>query len=183
MWTLCSIGSNVDPEASVPVALDRLARWFRVVEVSPLIRTRPVGIVGRGDFLNGLVRFQTDLGDADLKQYLNALEIDLGRDRSHPDKKRLPRPLDIDIQDRKLKREALEPSENSPYMRQMWAADSGDLDGLEVWPVDLDGQSFGQEPTAVYFDHRTGEVRVGAQQIDGLQDGLKPALALQQGMR
>ncbi len=182
MWTLCSLGSNVDPETNVPKALERLARWFGVVHVSPMIRTAPVGVIGRGDFLNGLIRFETILSDADLKARLNALEVDLGRDRGHPDSKRLPRPLDVDIQDRQLRQASLKPSEASPYMAKMWAADQGQPDQTQLWPIDLDGQSLGQEPAAVYFDHRTGQVSVVAQQINRLQDRLQSPFPLQQGM-
>lgn len=183
MWTLCSLGSNVEPETHMPLAIDRLVRWFSLVQVSPLIRTQPVGLMGGGDFINGLVRFQTNLSDGELKQRLNALETDLGRDRHHPDKKRLPRTIDVDILDRAPRIEALNPGENTPYMRDMWAADQGQLAGLECWPVALDGQSLGEETAAVHFDYRTGQIRVRAQKIDGVQYRVEPTLPLQEGVR
>jgi len=180
MWTLCSLGSNVEPEHNIPLAIDRLARWFSLLQVSPLIHTAPVGLMGGGDFINGLVRFQTNLSDGELKQRLNALEIDLGRDRHHPDKKRLPRTIDVDILDRRRALKDLVPGENTPYMRDMWAADQGVFKGLTLWPVRLDQQLLGQETAAVHFDHRTGQVRVSAEQIERIQNRLKPALALQE---
>lgn len=182
MWTLCSIGSNQDPAANTARTIEQLAQWFGRVKVSPLIETDAVDVAGGGAFLNGLVRFETALSDLQLKARLVDLEIRLGRDRDHPDSKTRPRPMDIDILDRALRVDALATDERSPYLDAMLSAEQGDRSAPR-WEISIDGQLLGQEPTTVYFDDRTGHVRVVNQQMNGVQHRLQPALTLEQGIR
>lgn len=178
MWTLCSIGSNQNPANNTARTLERLAQWFGSVHVSPLIETPPVDVLGDAPFLNGLVRFESSLSDAQLKHKLVDLEISLGRDRDHPDSKRRARPMDIDILDRALRRADLSVEESTPYLDLMLAADQG-LGHQPRWEITVGGDLLGKEPTTVYFDDCTGQIGVIDQQPYRIQDRFKPAFASQ----
>ena len=176
MWTLCSIGSNIEPINNTALALTRLARLFGQVQLSPLVRTRAVAVTGQQDFLNAFIRFESDASDFELKQQLNAIEIDLGRDRSHRDSKILPRPMDIDILDRQRSLERLKPNESTPYLNAVWQAEqAGQLD--QTWSVEVAGVLLGQMPATINFDHATGQVRVVTQQTNRVEHRGKASLA------
>lgn len=176
MWTLCSIGSNIEPINNTALALTRLARLFGQVQISPLVRTRAVAVTGQQDFLNAFIRFESDASDFELKQQLNAIEIDLGRDRSHRDSKILPRPMDIDILDRQCSLERLKPNESTPYLNAVWLAEqAGQLD--QTWSVEVAGVLLGQMPATINFDHTTGQVRVVTQQPNRVEHRGKASLA------
>ena len=176
MWTLCSIGSNVEPINNTALALTRLARLFGQVQLSPLVRTRAVAVTGQQDFLNAFIRFESDASDFELKQQLNAIEIDLGRDRSHRDSKILPRPMDIDILDRQHTLARLKPNESTPYLNAVWHAEqSGQPD--QTWSVEVGGVLLGQVPATIDFDHTTGQVSVVTQQTNRVEHRGKASLA------
>lgn len=92
---MVSIGSNVDPEEHISRAIEILSHELRVIKVSELIRTAPVGITNQADFLNGAVKIETVMEMEQLSQFLKDLENRLGRDRSQP--KYGPRCIDLDI--------------------------------------------------------------------------------------
>ncbi|WP_033135295.1 2-amino-4-hydroxy-6-hydroxymethyldihydropteridine diphosphokinase [Aeromonas finlandensis] len=97
MFYLCSIGSNLEPELHVSKALDELLAHFGSLQLSSVIRTKPVGMHSSHDFLNCLLVMESRLDAAHLKQRFVALEVAHGRDRSDPLCKVHDRPLDIDI--------------------------------------------------------------------------------------
>ena len=181
MWTLCSIGSNQEPARNTVKTISRLAEWFGVLKISPLIETQAVNVAGNSSFLNGLVRFETSLNDVQLKQKLVQLEVDLGRDRDHPLSKSQPRPMDIDILSRALRFDDLSVSEDTPYMDAMLEADRG-VGSHPHWQITLDGCLLGEKPSTVYFDDSAGHVRVVDQQADRVQDRLQASFALQQSV-
>lgn len=88
------LGSNVDPEHHVRVAVHALIRAFGDAEISPIYRSHAVGFEG-DDFLNLVVRVDTDLKPMELREFLRRLEDLHGRDRRAP--KWSDRTLDIDI--------------------------------------------------------------------------------------
>jgi len=95
MHTAClSLGSNVDPERHIAIALAALRARFGDVLVSKVYRTRAVGFDG-GDFLNAAAVVDTDLEPEALDAWLHALEDAHGRDRSAP--RYGDRTLDIDL--------------------------------------------------------------------------------------
>ena len=177
MWTLCSLGSNLDPIANTAKTLGTMAQWFGQVKVSPLIETDAVDVDGDHAFLNGLVRFQSELDDSALKQRLSGLEIALGRDRSHPDSKTRARPMDIDILARAATLDALRVTETTPYLDQMLASEAGSTANPR-WSVRVGDGLLGQKSATVYFDHGTGQVRVVDQQPDSVQNGIQSAFTL-----
>ncbi|WP_429010451.1 2-amino-4-hydroxy-6-hydroxymethyldihydropteridine diphosphokinase [Aeromonas allosaccharophila] len=97
MFYLCSIGSNLDPHIHVSRALAELLAHVGPLQLSSVIRTKPVGMHSSHDFLNCLLVVESPLDAVRLKQRFVALEVAHGRDRSDPLCKVHDRPLDIDI--------------------------------------------------------------------------------------
>ncbi|MBI5242021.1 MAG: 2-amino-4-hydroxy-6-hydroxymethyldihydropteridine diphosphokinase [Elusimicrobia bacterium] len=91
-----SLGSNVEPEANIPKALELLAAQVRLQGLSTFYRTEPVGPEGQPDFINGVAQVRTDLPPRALKfDVLRPIEAALGRQRG-PDRY-APRPIDLDL--------------------------------------------------------------------------------------
>jgi GTP cyclohydrolase IA len=91
-----AIGSNIDPERNVPVALARLGALpsLRILDTSGLYRAKAVGTRGP-DFLNAAVLVETDLEPAALRVELRAVESGLGRVRTAD--RNAPRTIDLDL--------------------------------------------------------------------------------------
>ena len=93
------LGSNLgDREATILRALAGLQAEpeLRVVRVSTLRQTEPVGHVDQPQFLNGVVELETELPARDLLTRLLAIERELGRTRG--DGPPLgPRTIDLDL--------------------------------------------------------------------------------------
>jgi len=93
------LGSNLgDREATILRALARLKEEseIRVVRVSTLRETDPVGYVDQPQFLNGVVELETELPARGLLTRLLAIERKLGRTRE--DGPPLgPRTIDLDL--------------------------------------------------------------------------------------
>lgn len=88
------LGSNVDAEHHIRIAVHSLIKAFGDVEVSPIYRSRAVGFEG-SDFINLVVRVQTAFKPMELRYFLRNLEDRYGRNREAP--KWSDRTLDIDI--------------------------------------------------------------------------------------
>lgn len=89
-----SLGSNIEPERHLRLAIDALRARFGDVRVSAVYRTPAVGYDGL-DFLNAAAVVETDLDPVALDAWLHALEDAHGRDRSGP--RYSDRTLDIDL--------------------------------------------------------------------------------------
>lgn len=90
------LGSNIEPERNLPEAVRRLARHCRLLAVSPVYESQPVGMTEQPNFLNAAVLVETDLTASDLKsQVLQVVEQELGRVRTAD--KNAPRTIDLDI--------------------------------------------------------------------------------------
>jgi 2-amino-4-hydroxy-6-hydroxymethyldihydropteridine diphosphokinase len=93
------LGSNLgDREATLRAAVDRLSALphTRVVRVSSIRQTKPVGYVDQPRFLNGAVELETQLSARRLLDALLEVEQALGRDRSSVPPQG-PRTLDLDL--------------------------------------------------------------------------------------
>jgi 2-amino-4-hydroxy-6-hydroxymethyldihydropteridine diphosphokinase len=89
-----SLGSNIDRERHIQVALDALAERFGELKISSVYESESVGFVG-DNFYNLVVGVCTDMSVGELSGYLKALEYRHGR---QPDCARFSsRTLDIDI--------------------------------------------------------------------------------------
>lgn len=88
------LGSNVDAERHIRIAINTLRERFGEIEISPVYRSKAVGFEG-DDFLNLAVHIETELDPYQLRRFLRDLEARHGRDRNAP--KWSDRTLDIDI--------------------------------------------------------------------------------------
>ncbi len=94
-----AVGSNLGPRhATIHAGLRDLARvpGVRVVRVSALIQTDPVGPPNQGPYLNGAAELSTDLPPTDLLHAMLAVERLHGRDRSSGERWGA-RTLDLDL--------------------------------------------------------------------------------------
>jgi len=91
-----ALGSNIDSEHNMREAVRRLSLYCRLLAVSPVYETAPVGNMEQPNFLNAAALIETDLTAAELKaRVLRVIEQDMGRVRT--DDKNAPRTIDLDI--------------------------------------------------------------------------------------
>ncbi|MFQ5441162.1 MAG: 2-amino-4-hydroxy-6-hydroxymethyldihydropteridine diphosphokinase [Thermodesulfobacteriota bacterium] len=90
-----SVGSNIDPEENIKRAAEILAGEERLLRTSAPVRTKPVGVTGQPDFLNGAFLIETEKDADGLRASLKEIERRLGRVRSAD--KSGPRTMDLDI--------------------------------------------------------------------------------------
>lgn len=90
-----SVGANVDPETNIARGLRLLARSVPVTGVSTFYRTPAIDRPAQPDYLNGVVRLETDQRPGRLRDLLREVEHALGRVRTAD--AFAPRPLDLDI--------------------------------------------------------------------------------------
>ncbi|MFT5597916.1 MAG: 2-amino-4-hydroxy-6-hydroxymethyldihydropteridine diphosphokinase [Urechidicola sp.] len=88
------VGSNVDARHNIRLALEAMRAAFDKLEQSPVYQSAAVGFDG-DDFLNLVVKFETNLDVRTVVSQLRAIEDSLGRDRSQP--RFSKRPIDLDI--------------------------------------------------------------------------------------
>ncbi|ADV84772.1 2-amino-4-hydroxy-6-hydroxymethyldihydropteridine diphosphokinase [Terriglobus saanensis] len=97
MKAAVALGANLgDREASLRDAVHRLGALGEVVAVSSFFDTEPVGYVDQPPFLNGACVVETSLTPLALLRGLLAIEVEMGRDRSHGIAKG-PRVIDLDL--------------------------------------------------------------------------------------
>jgi len=91
-----SLGSNIgDRERNLRAAIERMAAAdLRVLRVSPIYETEPLGVAEQRWFLNLVAEAETDLFPLQLLARTQRIERALGRVRTIPNG---PRTIDIDI--------------------------------------------------------------------------------------
>jgi 2-amino-4-hydroxy-6-hydroxymethyldihydropteridine diphosphokinase len=87
------LGSNIDARSNISSGIDALRQTFGQVECSPVYQTAAFGFEG-DDFINLVVRIETDMSPLALKNFLTGLEDRHGRNRQSP--RFSDRTLDID---------------------------------------------------------------------------------------
>ncbi|MCD6286297.1 MAG: 2-amino-4-hydroxy-6-hydroxymethyldihydropteridine diphosphokinase [Anaerolineae bacterium] len=93
-----SLGSNIDPVANLQAAIDQLRAHdeVKVVALSPVYETAPVGTVDQANFLNAAVLIETSLSASVLKSgVLQPIEQALVRVRTED--QNAARTIDLDI--------------------------------------------------------------------------------------
>lgn len=91
-----SLGSNIEPAANLRAAVAMLAAHTRLLAVSSVWETAPLGITNQPDFLNMAALVETKLSARQLKRdVLRRIETALHRDRSGH--RYGPRTIDIDL--------------------------------------------------------------------------------------
>jgi len=89
------LGSNIQPERNLPLAIDLLQNQLTILRISSVWETPPVGSAGL-NFLNAALLARTSLKQKELKfQILTPLEVKMGR--LHSADKNVARPIDLDI--------------------------------------------------------------------------------------
>ena len=90
------VGSNIEPEQHILLALEFLQTRVRVTATSRFYRTRAIGNISQPDFINGVWQVQTSLPPGHFKQdVLRYIEQELGR-RRQPDRY-TDRCIDLDL--------------------------------------------------------------------------------------
>lgn len=89
------LGSNLEPERYLPLAVERLANLGHIQAVSSAYENPAFGPPGQPDFVNLAVSLETDLPPDELRSALRRIETELGRRRS-PDRY-APRVIDLDL--------------------------------------------------------------------------------------
>ncbi|HLD73743.1 MAG TPA: 2-amino-4-hydroxy-6-hydroxymethyldihydropteridine diphosphokinase [Bdellovibrionota bacterium] len=92
-----SIGSNLgDREKYCQRAIEKVGQLptTKLLKISSLIETDPVGKTDQPQFINGVIKIETKLSPHELLENLQKIENDLGRVR---DEKWGPRTIDLDI--------------------------------------------------------------------------------------
>lgn len=91
-----SLGSNLQPEKNMVAATRMLAQYSRLLAISSVWESAPVGLTAQPNFLNAAAMIETELTAVQLKtDVLATIERDLGRVRQAD--KNAPRPMDLDI--------------------------------------------------------------------------------------
>ena len=95
MTAYLGLGSNLgDRQLNLVKAIELLAQWVQIEQLSSLYETEPVGYREQPCFLNAVCQLTTSLTPEDLLALAKHVEAALGRMPSFPD---APRPVDIDI--------------------------------------------------------------------------------------
>ena len=92
---IVGIGSNIDAEKNISSMMEILIREVKVIKVSSLLKTKPIGFKKQPDFTNGAVILETPFNRQELTILLKSIEDRLGRDRTAP--KYGPRTIDLDL--------------------------------------------------------------------------------------
>jgi 2-amino-4-hydroxy-6-hydroxymethyldihydropteridine diphosphokinase len=96
MRMFVSLGSNIEPRLNLGRALAELRRRFKVVAVSPVYRTEPVGDPHQPDFWNLAAELEADEPPQKIYGALQFIEALLGRHRD-PKRPYGPRIVDLDL--------------------------------------------------------------------------------------
>lgn len=94
---ILGIGSNIDQNKNIPMILTHLIKRFGPIMISRFYETAPVGMDSNQLFINFCAFAQTSLESAPCKEACIAIEVELGRDRTHPLRKTRDRAADIDL--------------------------------------------------------------------------------------
>ena len=92
---IIGIGSNIEAEKNIPQALELLKKDLLILQVSKMIKTKPVGYTNQADFTNGAIKIETNWSQKELVIYLKGIEDELERDRTQI--KFGPRTIDLDV--------------------------------------------------------------------------------------
>ena len=71
---IIGIGSNIDADKNIAEMLRLLGNEVKIVQVSQMVRTKPIGIAEQPDYTNGAVLIKTAMNLDELSVFLKALE-------------------------------------------------------------------------------------------------------------
>lgn len=90
-----ALGSNIDPEANLPLASARLSELGKPIAVSTVYQNPAIADEPQPDYLNAAVLIETALDPLAIRDKLREIEADLGRIRTED--KFAPRTIDLDL--------------------------------------------------------------------------------------
>lgn len=90
-----SLGSNIEPERYLPLAVAELKAIGRVCALSNVYQNPAVGPDPQPDFLNAAALVESELPALEIRKLLRSIEAELGRLRSED--KYAPRTIDLDL--------------------------------------------------------------------------------------
>lgn len=91
-----ALGSNQDPETYLPEAATLMAFLFKVTGVSSFYRNPALDRPDRPEFVNGMVRVETDFPPLTIKKEL-LMNLEEQLDRVRTEDKNAPRTIDLDL--------------------------------------------------------------------------------------
>lgn len=90
------LGSNIDKEANLPAAVRILDSLCRIVKLSSVYETVPMGLKEQPNFFNMAALIETELDPCQIKEeIIQPIEVALKREREA--EKNAPRTIDVDI--------------------------------------------------------------------------------------
>ena len=90
-----ALGSNIDPEKNLPLAIARLEILGKLAAVSNVYQNPALGPSPQPDFLNAAALIESELPPLEIRSLLRSIEAELGRKRSKD--KYAPRTIDLDL--------------------------------------------------------------------------------------
>ena len=95
--TYIGVGSNIEPQKHIHMALERLKQQLDVSAISSFYKFPAMGTAeGQADFINGMIKVNTSLTAEQLKfSVLREIEYELGRNKDMP--KYSARKMDLDL--------------------------------------------------------------------------------------
>jgi 2-amino-4-hydroxy-6-hydroxymethyldihydropteridine diphosphokinase len=90
-----ALGSNIEPEKNIPLAIERLAELGKVLAVSQVYQNPAVGPTPQADYLNAAALIECEMPPLKIRAVLRDIEAALGRVRSED--KYAPRTIDLDL--------------------------------------------------------------------------------------
>ena len=90
-----ALGSNIEPEKYIPLAISRLATLGTLRAVSNVYQNPAIGPSAQPDYLNAAALLETNLPASEIRMLLRSIEASLGRIRS--DDKYASRTIDLDL--------------------------------------------------------------------------------------
>ena len=90
------LGSNIEPDQNIPAAICLLSEILNITGISPFYRTPALLRPEQPDYLNGVLRIETDLSPREVKfDVLRRMEERLGRVRTED--RYATRTIDLDL--------------------------------------------------------------------------------------
>lgn len=90
------LGTNIgDRESNLKIAINEIERIAKIIKKSSIYETEPVGYKPQNDFLNMVIKIETQLNPQELLEALQKIEQKMGRKKDRI--KNGPRIIDIDI--------------------------------------------------------------------------------------
>ena len=168
MYYVISIGSNIQPEHHVAVAVSTLAKNFGSLYLYQRVYTQAQLVESNHVFINSVLVLKSTMPATALKAELCRIEEQLGRDRSDPKRSVKDRSCDLDILSRLQQwSEDWKTELTESYLRQVFDPASKQA------PIQFDDQLFSERPAAIYFQAETGDKFVVDQKPDALINWLE----------